>query len=166
MFSRSHTFPYQSLLLSTTVLNDTTAAGVPYEVVVVALTSAGRGAKNDFITFFSQQLTPTRSPDNINIQQLNSTTINITWTPLTLFEARGFPVYRVVLTPEDNTNRRKRQSNTNSMLNITTTNSFAVFTDLNENTSYSTTVGVRTNSTSSSSEFVEASPIRNGMAHM
>ena len=147
----------------------TTAAGVPYEVVVVALTSAGRGAKNDFITFFSQKLIPTRPPDNINIQQVNSTTFNITWTPLTLFEARGFPVYRVVLTPEDNTNRRKRQSNTNSMLTIITNNSFAVFTDLNEDTDYSIRVGVRTinvSSLSSSSGFVEASLIRNGTAHM
>ena len=145
----------------------TTAAGVPYEVVVVALTSAGRGAKNDFITFFSQQLTPTRSPDNINIQQLNSTTINITWTPLTLFEAQGFPIYRVVLRAEDNTNRKKRQSNTNSILDVNTTNSFAVFTDLNDNTSYSTTVGVGVGSASSPPlMFLDAQPITNGMVHM
>ena len=73
-----------------------TAPGVPYEVVVVAFTSAGKGTENDYIIFFSEELAPTKSPENVVFQQINSTALNITWTPLTLFEARGFPIYRVV----------------------------------------------------------------------
>ena len=125
-----------------------TASGVPYEVVVVAFTSAGKGAENDYIIFFSEELTPTKSPENVVFIQLNSTALNITWTPLTLFEARGFPEYRVVLTTDTNS-RRKRQSNS---VSIITTNSFAIFTDLNENTDYSVVVGVKTGNIS---EFVE-----------
>ena len=130
-----------------------TAPGVPYEVVVVAFTSVGKGAENDYIIFFSEELTPTKSPENVVFNQLNSTALNITWTPLTLFEARGFPEYRVVLTATDTNSHRKRQSNS---VSIITTNSFAIFTDLNENTDYSVVVGVRTGNMSI---FVEGSPI-------
>ena len=130
------------------------APGVPYEVVVVAFTSAGKGAENNYITFFSEELTPTRSPGIAVFEQLNSTALNISWTPLTLFEARGFPQYRVVLTTMDTNSRRKRQS---SSVSIITTNSFAIFTDLNENADYSAVVGVSTGNITS--EFVEATPI-------
>ena len=125
-----------------------TASGVPYEVVIVAFTSAGKGAENDYTIFFSEELTPIKSPENAVFIQLNSTALNITWTPLTLFEARGFPEYRVVLTTDTNS-RRKRQSNS---VSIITTNSFAIFTNLNENTDYSVVVGVKTGHIS---EFVE-----------
>ena len=86
-------------------------------------------------------------------KQLNLTALNITWIPLTLFEARGFPEYRVVLSITDGNNRRKRQSISDS---INATNSFAVFTGLNENVDYSVVVGVRTGNISS---FVEGNPI-------
>ena len=134
-----------------------TASGVPYEVVVVAFTSVGIGVENDYIIFFIEELTPTKSPENVVFIQLNSTALNITWTPLTLFEARGFPEYRVVLTTDTNS-RRKRQSNS---VSITTTDSFAIFTDLNENTDYSLVVGVRTGVSMGNvtSGFVESSPI-------
>ena len=137
-----------------------TAAGVPYEVVVVAFTSVGRGAENDYIVFFSEELTPTKSPENVNIKQVNSTSLNITWTPLTLFEARGFPLYKIILTPEYPTSRRKRQSNTDSIRTIITSNSFAVFTNLSENSNYSILVAVTTGN--ATSEFVEGNPIYNG----
>ena len=127
-----------------------TAPGVPYEVVVVAFTSAGKGAENDYVIFFSKELSPIKSPENVVFQQINSTALNITWTPLTLFEARGFPIYRVVLTTDVNS-RRKRQSDS---ISVITTNSFAIINDLNENTDYSVAVGVTTVNTS---EFVEGS---------
>ena len=134
-----------------------TAPGVPYEMVVVAFTSAGKGTENDYITFFIEELTPTKSPENVMFQQINLTALNITWTPLTLFEAQGFPEYRVVLVT-DTSSRRKRQSDS---VSIITTNSFAVFIDLNENADYSVVVGVRTgmNMSNATSEFLEASPI-------
>ena len=133
------------------------APGVPYEVVVVAFTSAGKGAENDYIVFFSEELSPSKSPENIVSKQLNVTALNITWIPLTLFEARGFPEYRVVLTTIDGNSRKKRQT---SPVSIITTNSFAVFTSLNENVDYSVMVGVRTGvRTGSVSLFVEGNPI-------
>ena len=100
-----------------------TAPGVPYEVVVVAFTSVGKGAENDYVTFFSKELQPTKSPENVNFKQLNSTSLNVTWMPLTLFEAQGFPEYRVVLMVAGNDHRRKKQSNPPLII---TTNIFAV----------------------------------------
>ena len=118
----------------------------------LAFTSAGKGTENEYMIFFSEELVPTKSPENVVFQQINSTALNITWTPLTLFEAQGFPIYRVVLTTDAN-NRRKRQSDS---ISVITTNSFAIITDLNENTDYSVAVGVTTVNTS---EFVEGSPV-------
>ena len=130
-----------------------TAPGVPYEVVVVAYTTVGKGTENDYITFFSKELQPTKSPENVNSKQLNLTSLNITWTPLTLFEAQGFPEYRIVLTVASTNRRRKRLSNPPPVI---TTNSFTIFTDLNENTDYAVVVGVRTRSIS---EFVDGNRI-------
>ena len=128
-------------------------------MVVVALICTGKEEENRTV-FFSQELSPTKSPDNVEFNQLNSTALNITWMPLTLFEAQGFPEYEVVLTPV--TNRRgKRQSDP---ITIITSNSFAVFSDLEENRDYSAVVGVRTGTnmmtgTNNMQEFIEASPV-------
>ena len=111
-------------------------------MVVVAFTSAGKGAENDRTIFFSIELAPTKSVQSITSKLLNSTSLNITWVPLTLFEARGFPVYRVTL---GTTSRRKRQSDS---VTIITSNNFAVFTGLRRNTDYSVMVGVMTGGTS------------------
>ena len=136
-----------------------TAPGIPYELVVVAFTSAGKGAENDYLVTFSEELPPIKSPENVAYKQLNSSSLNITWTLLTLFKAQGFPEYRVVITPLNTNSHGKRQSNINS---IFATNSFAIFTDLKENTLYSVVVGVRTGN---GSEFVEGNPI-NGITNL
>ena len=122
-------------------------------MVVVAFTSAGKGLENDYTIFFTKEFAPTKSPENVAFKQLNSTALNVTWTPLTLFEARGFPEYRVVLTTVDINSQRKRQSDS---FEIITSNSFAIFTGLNENTVYSTMVGVRTDN---STEYVNSNSI-------
>ena len=106
--------------------------------------------------FFSTELQPTKSPENVNFKQLNLTSLNVTWTPLTLFEAQGFPEYRVHLMGAGTNRRKKRQSNLSPII---TTNSFAVFTDLSENTDYSVVVGARTGGVS---DFIEGNPV-NGM---
>ena len=109
--------------------------------MVVAYTSTGRGIENGvgFGPFFTQELPPLTSvdEDSVYINQLNATSVNVTWTPLSLFEARGFPEYVITLTLSDG--RKKKQSSPN----ITTTNSYAVFTDLG-GSSYSVVVGTRT----------------------
>ena len=116
--------------------------GIPYEVIVVAYTSAGRGEENDdrFGPFFTEELPPLKSvdEDSINISQLNATSVNVTWTPLSLLDARGFPEYVITLTLSDG--RKKRQS----PQTITTSNSFAVFGGLAGGSIYSAVVGSRT----------------------
>ena len=143
----------------------TIAPGVPYEVVVVAFTSVGKGEENDYKLFFSEELVPTKSPENIVSKQLNVTALNITWIPLTLFEARGFPEYRVALTTINGNRHRKRQSVSDSIItdSIITANSFAVFIGLNENVDYSVVVGVRTGNTTL---FVEGNPINGIYKHV
>ena len=131
-----------------------TAAGIPYEVIVVAFTSAGKGEENDRKIFFSEELAPTKSPEDVGSTNLSPTSFNITWTPLDLFEARGFPEYRVVATPKNINRRRRRQSD--SVRVMMTENRFAVFTGLRENTDYTVVVGVRTGNMS---EFLEGDPI-------
>ena len=123
-------------------------------MVVVALTCTGQGEENNDAIFFSEELAPTKQPEDIEFQQLNATALNVTWRPLTLFEAQGFPQYRVILMI-NTSNRRKRQSDS---ITIDTNNSFAVITDLNENTDYSAVVGVRTGA-NTMQEFLEASPV-------
>ena len=128
-------------------------------MVVVALTCTGKGKENRTV-FFSQELPPNKSPEDVEFKQLNSTALNITWTPLTLIEAQGFPEYRVILTA-NTTRRRKRQADP---ISIVTSNSFAVFSGLEANTDYSAVVGVRTGTnmmtgTNNMQEFIEADPV-------
>ena len=124
--------------------------GTPYQVTVVAFTNAGRGALNDYIVFFSKELIPEMLPTDVSYIQLNNVSINVTWNPLSLFEAQGFPSYQAVLT-EDPAN-----SDTTADV-ITTTNSFAIFTDLSSSQQYTVLVGVTTGSNRSA--FVYSSPL-------
>ena len=130
----------------------TIVPGIPYQVIVVAFSRAGRGAASDFKPFFSQELTATKSPQNLKFTRLSITSINITWTPLTLFEARGFPGYRVTLTLSSTSVRNKRQS----IPSVNTTNSFAVFDDLDSDGVYVVVVGVRTGA---SNDYMNTDPI-------
>jgi len=121
-------------------------------VRVVAFNSVGVGALGDYKIFFSQELTPTKAPENIQVIQINATSVNITWTPLTLFEAQGFPEYIVSLSPLNTEGRRRRQA----ILTIVTLNSFAVFThlDAHYSVSVSVTTGDGSNSVMSNSKFL------------
>jgi len=128
-----------------------TVPGTPYQVRVVAYNRVGLGVLGDYKVFFSEELAPTKAPENIQIKHLNATSVNVTWTPLTLFEAQGFPKYIVSLSPLNSEGRRRKQTNPT----IVTSNSYAVFTNLD--TSYSVSVSVSTgdgsNSVMSNSKF-------------
>jgi len=117
-------------------------------VRVVAFTSVGMGVLGEYVVFFSEELIPTKPPENVQASQLNSTVVNITWTPLTLFEAQGFPQYRVVLTPDplSTNNQPRKQLDTNTIM---TNNSFVIFTNLVSHTWYSVVIGVKTGGSSS-----------------
>jgi len=112
----------------------------------VAFTSVGMGALGDYVVFFSEELTPTKPPENVQASLLNSTAVNISWTALTLFEAQGFPQYTAVLTPLSTNSQQRRQLDANTIM---TNNSFAVFTNLVSHTCYSVVVGVTTGGSSS-----------------
>ena len=119
--------------------------GVPYQVRVTAFSHEEMGLQNDFVVFFSKELSPIKTPDDIKFLRLSPTSINVTWIPLSLFEAQGFPIYKVTLTPKTTESRSKRQSSSSVLI---TENDFAVFTDLKANQEYSITVGVATNGSS------------------
>ena len=108
---------------------------------MVAYTIAGRGIENKFEPFFSQELTASKAPETVDFKSLSPTSVNVTWTPLTLFEAQGFPLYTVSLTLSSS---RKRQSPDA----ILTSNSFAVFENLASGRQYSAVVGVITGNSS------------------
>ena len=126
-------------------------------MVVVAFTSVGQGEENDRKIFFSKELAPTKSPEDVGSRQISPTSFNVTWKPLTLFEARGFPEYRAVAIPKDTNSRRKRQPDADTgTLVMMTEGSFVVFTGLRQNTDYSVVVGVKTGN---GTEFLEGPPI-------
>ena len=128
--------------------------GVPYQVRVTAFSHEEMGLQNDFIIFFGKELSPLKPPDDIKFLRLNTTSINVTWTPLSLFEAQGFPIYKVSLTPTTAESRSKRQSNSSVLI---TENNFVVFTDLKANQDYSLTVGV---ATEASSDYMNSKSIK------
>jgi len=134
-----------NLAILFTVYISSLAPGVPYQVQVVAYTTVGRGALNDYVTFFSKQLDPMKPPDNVTVVRISRTSINVSWTPLNLVEARGFPKYNVVLFIRGNL-----------ITMVNTAESFALFNNLQGGTEYSVVVGVTTNGSTSP---LQSSPI-------
>ena len=130
--------------------------GTPYQVRIVAFTSVGMGVLGDYTVFFSEELTPTKPPENVQVNYiykwLSPTILNVTWTPLSLFEAQGFPQYRAVLSSLSN-DSQKRQLDANVMI---TKNSFAIFSNVASNIQYYVVVGVKTGGSSS---FLDGDPL-------
>ena len=121
-----------------------TDAGVPYQVTLVAFTSAGRGIESYPYIFFTQELAPEKFPENVKYER-SGTTISVSWDPLSLFEARGFPVYTVTLTSFSLVGgRTTRQSNDNEIILVTTNETNVVIGDLDPDVEYSLTVAVET----------------------
>ena len=111
-------------------------------MTVVAFTSAGRGKENTPYTFFSYEGSPVRPPENVTFERMDDDTITVTWEPLSLFEARGFPVYTVTLTPVFS--RRRRQASDDGVIVVKTNQSNVVINGLDPDVHYSLTVTVGT----------------------
>ena len=127
-------------------MNVITGAGIPYQVTVVAFTSAGRGVENNPHTFFTKELIPDKSPENV-IYERNGTTIHVSWDPLSLSEARGFPIYIVTLIPSSLVgSRATRQINDDGIITVTTNETDIVIDGLDPDVEYSLTVAVGTSS--------------------
>ena len=121
------------------------AEGIPYDVTIVAFTSAGGGPQSDRVTFFSQELPPSRTVDlsTVNTMLLSETSINVTWEGLTLFEAQGFPVYIVTIVLMTDNNRKRRQSTPDRTIITVTGSTYVVFNRLVPGGRYSGEIGVR-----------------------
>ena len=112
---------------------------MPYEVIVVAFNSAGSGAESLPQAFFSQELVPTKAPQNVRFDRSGEYVIKVSWDALTLSEARGFPVYIVTLTPSVSS-----EQITNEVITVNTTQSNIVVGGLDVNVEYMLTVAVET----------------------
>ena len=120
------------------------AAGTPYQVIVIAFTSAGRGEENDPQIFFTQELSPNKAPENVKYER-SGTTITVSWDPHSLMEARGFPFYTVTLRPLSLVgSRTARQSDNNGTISVTTNETDVVIEDLDPDVEYSLIVAVET----------------------
>ena len=64
----------------------------------MAYTSVGRGEENDPPVFFTQEQAPVKPPENVTFER-DGAAINVSWDPLSLIEAKGFPTYTVTLRP-------------------------------------------------------------------
>ena len=107
---------------------------------MVAFNSRGSGAENQPVTFFSQELLPTDSPQNVMFDR-SGEYINISWDALSLSEARGFPVYTVMLTPSTSNDG---QQITDGIIVVNTNESSIVVGGLDVNIGYTLTVAVGT----------------------
>jgi len=123
-------------------LKFTADTGVPYQVVVVAYTSAGIGVKNKPTDFYSKEDIPLQPPGNVEVER-SGTSVSVEWEPVTLFEARGFPTYTVTLEPSSSESRVTRQSN-NGVIRVTTNETNVIIGGLDPAVEYDVTVSVRT----------------------
>ena len=120
--------------------------------MVVAFTSGGSGVENNPQIFFTRELIPNKSPENVMYER-NGTTISVSWDPISLFDARGFPVYNVTLTPSSLVgSRTTRQSNDDGIISVTTNENDVVIKGLDANRKYFLTVAVGTSSGETSAE--------------
>jgi len=110
--------------------------------MVVATTSAGKGMDSYWYTFFSQELSPTKAPENV-IFERSGTSVSVSWELLSLFEARGFPTYTVTLIPSSSDSRVIRQSN-DGVIRVNTNESNIVVGGLDPKVEYEVTVAVQT----------------------
>ena len=112
----------------------------------MAFTSAGRGVESYPYIFFTEELIPNRSPENVMYER-SGTTVNVSWDPVSLFEARGFPIYTITLIPLLVAgNRATRQSNDDGIISVTTNETDITIKGLDPDLEYSLTISVGTSS--------------------
>ena len=109
----------------------------------MAFTNAGRGVESSSRTFFTNELIPVKPPGNV-VYERSGTSISVSWDPLSLFDARGFPVYTVTLAPLSLVDSRAtRQSNNDGIISVTT-NETDVVIEYDPNEEYYLTITVQT----------------------
>ena len=86
------------------------------------------------------------APSGISVTRLNDTTIRVSWRPLSLVEARGHIMYRVIVTPTTGSRSRRqatqgeRVCTLSSSCEVPANESSVIVGGLDQDTSYSVTV--------------------------
>ena len=93
------------------------------------------------LTVLTLHAAPTAQVSNVKVMRVNNSNraALVSWTPLTLHQARGFPVYFVTYQPSSQVGQVARSVNT-----VNTTNSSVLIDDLDPTTEYTFTVDVGT----------------------
>ena len=137
-------------------------AGVPYNVSVAAVNMAGTGRLR-FQVVFTRELSkvfhsylsyisciiyiiryiePSLSPKNVSVKRISGSMIRVSWTSMTLSEARGFIThYTVAYLPS--TSRSKRQES-NTLYQTVRNSSETTIEGLDENIAYAVQVSAST----------------------
>ena len=134
---------------------------MPYNVSVIPVNLAGEG-KFEAMTLFTEELSellhdfftllpnncwltaPDTAPKNVNVERPTPTTMLVSWTPLTLSEARGFVTfYTVAYTPVLNSRRRQVSQDTMYM-NVSADSSGVTIVGLDGSLTYSVQVSAGT----------------------
>ena len=110
----------------------------------MAFTRAGRGLDSYPHIFFTKELIPTKPPENVMYER-NYTVISVSWDLVTLFEARGFPIYIVTLIPFSLFQSHTTERSSDDEISVTTNETDTVI-DLDPNVEYFLTVAVGTSS--------------------
>ena len=94
--------------------------------------------------------------DVVVIRSLDGFSMNISWTPITLAKARGFPLYVITYSPLSSHKHAAMQASTNE--------SYVVISGLDPSQSYSVVISVQTSggSVSSNASVTSLSPILTG----
>ncbi|XP_019851145.1 PREDICTED: neogenin-like [Amphimedon queenslandica] len=88
---------------------------IPYYVSVVAVNQVGEGNPATAIVFTKADSSVTVSLSNVQAMRIGDTIV-LSWDPVTLEEAKGFFVYSIKLTPDDDsTSSTLRQTNTRAI---------------------------------------------------
>uniref|UniRef100_A0A1X7VE53 Fibronectin type-III domain-containing protein n=1 Tax=Amphimedon queenslandica TaxID=400682 RepID=A0A1X7VE53_AMPQE len=92
----------------------------PYNVTVYGINIDGKGIRRTVINF-TQEGIPTQAPDNVRITR-SGTTLTVSWSPLSLEAARGFPMYMVQYFPSTNLNQIVTLNTTGTSVTISNVN--------------------------------------------
>ena len=104
-------------------------------------------------------LAATVVPHNVAVQRSpDGLSMNVSWTPVSLAKARGFPLYVVSYGPQNSLKKRRE------VMQAFSNGSFAVISGLDPRQSYSVTLSVQTmaGSISSNMSVTSMSPIESG----
>ena len=145
--------------------------GVPYEGDILnntyftqELGKVTKWARPSSI-LFSSHTAPNVAVMNVMVERTSPTTMDVSWRPLTLFEARGFVTfYSIAYTPTPNS-RRQQASQDTMYMNASADSDSVTIEGLDGDLTYSVTVSAGTRAgigVESDAVIVEAMPVSSG----